>query len=191
MSGVSTGVIIAVIAVIVILAILAWAISRKRQTDQLKEKYGPEYDYTVNKIGDQRKAEAELEKREKRIEGLDIRDLSAEERDRFQKDWQSTQAQFVDDPKGAVERADGLIQEVMKERGFPVADFEQRAADISVLHPNVVPNYRQAHNIAQRSASGGASTEDLRQAMVYYRSLFEELLHQPEPQAVNHKERTE
>jgi FtsZ-interacting cell division protein ZipA len=186
----STIVIVVAIAVIVILAVLAWTISRRRQSEQLKEKFGPEYDYTLNKTGDQRQAEEELAKREKRIEALDIHDLSAEQRDMFAREWQAIQAQFVDDPKGSVERADGLIQEVMKERGFPVADFEQRAADISVLHPNVVPNYRQGHEIAQRSANaGGASTEDLRQAMVYYRSLFEELLHQPETQAEN-KERT-
>jgi FtsZ-interacting cell division protein ZipA len=179
-TGMSTTLVIAVVVAIIILALIAAAVSRRRHSEQLKERYGAEYDYTLEKVGDQRTAEAELEKREKRIEALDIRNLSPEERDRFQKEWVATQAQFVDEPRQAVIRADRLIQEVMRERGFPVADFEQRAADVSVLYPDVVPNYRQSHEIAIRSDRNEASTEDLRQAMVNFRSLFEDLLHEPQ-----------
>ncbi len=179
-TGVSTALIIAVIVVIIILALIATAVSRRRHSEQLKERYGAEYDYTLEKVGDQQTAEAELEKREKRVEALNIRDLTPDERDRFQKEWESTQAQFVDAPRQAVVHADRLIQEVMRDRGFPVSDFEQRAADVSVLYPDVVPNYRQAHEIAQRSERNEASTEDLRQAMVNFRALFEELLNEPQ-----------
>jgi hypothetical protein len=177
----STPIIIAiVVTVVVVLGIVVWAMKRKQQTEQLREKFGPEYDYTVSKVGDEREAEEELAEREKRVEALEIRELSPEERARFLRKWEETQAEFVDAPAEAVEKADQLIQVVMKERGFPVADFEQRTANISVLYPNVVSNYREGHKIAQKSGRNGVSTEDLRQAMVYYRSLFEELLHEAE-----------
>jgi hypothetical protein len=173
-------IIVIAVIVIVVLGVVVWAMKRKQQTEQLREKFGPEYDYTVSKAGDEREAEEELIEREKRVDSLEIRDLSPQERARFTREWEATQAEFVDSPAVAVEKADRLIQVVMKERGFPVADFEQRTADISVLYPSVVSNYREGHKIAQKSGRNGVSTEDLRQAMVYYRSLFEELLHEAE-----------
>lgn len=169
-------IIIILIAVIVLLGIASWAISRRRHSEKLREKYGSEYDYTVKQVGDQRQAEAVLDKREERVHALKIRSLSASERDRYAEDWRKTQAEFVDEPAASVTKADQLIQEVMQTRGFPMSDFEQQTADISVLYPNVVTNYRSAHAIAQKNEHGEANTEDLRQALVFYRSLFEELL---------------
>jgi hypothetical protein len=130
----------------------------------------------VDQYGDQRKAEAELAAREKRVRKLEIRPLRPAEHSRFAEAWQKTQARFVDEPSQAVRDADALVKEVMQARGYPVGDFEQRAADVSVDHPNVVLNYRGAHDIVARNNSGNATTEDLRQALVHYRSLFEELL---------------
>jgi FtsZ-interacting cell division protein ZipA len=172
----NTTIILIVFVAIVIIGLVAWMASRKRHTEKLREKYGTEYDYTVNRAGDRRQAEAELDEREERVKALEIRPLSTTERDRFSEEWKRTQAQFVDQPVESVEKADQLIIEVMKARDFPMADFEQRAADISVLYPNVVPNYRSAHEIAAKNERGEADTEDLRQAMVFYRSLFGELL---------------
>src|SRR5205085_7778008 len=135
----------------------------------------------VNQYGDQRKAEAELAAREKRVRKLEIRALASEEQRRFAGAWQKTQARFVDEPSQAVRDADGLVKEVMQARGYPVGDFEQRVSDVSVDHPNVVTNYRAAHDIAARNDSGNATTEDLRQALMHYRSLFEELLETAQP----------
>jgi hypothetical protein len=164
------------IAVVVLAGLGVWfAIPRKR-SQKLREKFGPEYDYTMKKEGDQRAAEAALREREKRVSALEIRELDSEQWDRYVQEWTEVQAAFVDDPSKAVEQANRLITEVMIARGFPVADFEQRAADLSVLYPNFVPNYRQAYAIAKKNQEKGASTEELRQAMVNYHSLFEELL---------------
>jgi hypothetical protein len=127
-------------------------------------------------MGDQRRAESELMKRQERVEQLDIRPLSASQRSEYMGRWRTVQAKFVDDPKGAVTDADALVTEVMKARGYPIADFDQRAADLSVHHPRVVENYRAARDIAQRHRRGEATTEDLRQAMVYCRVLFQDLL---------------
>src|SRR5207237_9030008 len=130
---------------------------------------------TLDQFSEQRKAEAELAATKERVHKLEIRDLTDEERSRFAYSWRRTQSVFVDEPYRAVGDADGLVKELMQARGYPVGDFEHRAADVSVDHPRVVTNYRAAHDIAARNKSGKATTEDLRQAMMYYRSLFEEL----------------
>jgi hypothetical protein len=153
-----------------------WFFLRQRRTTELRSRFGPEYDRTVASHGDSKKAEAELERREKRVRHLDIRPLSGEERAEYSERWRVVQAKFVDHPEAAVDEADELLTEVMRSRGYPVADFEQRAADLSVDHGQFVENYRAAQTIVSRRKSGHGSTEDLRQAMVHYRSLFEDLL---------------
>ena len=167
--------------VILIIAVLAWLYVRKRRstTQDLRQKFGPEYDRAVLKHGSERKAQSRLEDREKRVEKLNIRELDATEHERFSKRWEAVQSRFVDSPKGAVAEADDLVSSVMKARGYPVSDFDQRAADISVDHPRVVENYRSAHQIALRVGKDQATTEDLRTAMIHYRSLFEELVQVP------------
>ena len=176
--------------VILIMAVLALLYVRKRRskstTADLRKKFGPEYDRAVREHGAGRKAEAKLEDREKRVAKLTIRDLDPMEQERFSKQWGSVQSRFVDSPKGAVAEADDLVSSLMKARGYPVSDFEQRAADISVDHPRVVENYRSAHEIALRVGKDGATTEELRTAMIHYRSLFEELVQVPA--AVERKE---
>jgi hypothetical protein len=164
--------------VILIIAVFAWLYVRKRRstTAGLRQKFGPEYERAVQKHRSKRKAEAKLEDRQERVEKLKIRDLDPPERERFSKQWESVQFHFVDSPKGAVAEADDLVSSLMKTRGYPVSDFDQRAADISVDHPQVVENYRSAHEIALRVGKDGARTEDLRTAMIHYRSLFEELV---------------
>jgi len=168
-------------AVILIIAVAAWLYMRKRKntTVGLRQKFGPEYERAVLTHGSERKAEAKLADREKRVEKLNLRDLDSMERDRFSQRWEAVQSRFVDSPKGAVAEADDLVSSVMKARGYPVADFDQRADDISVDHPRVMENYRSAHAIALRVGKDQASTEELRTAMIYYRSLFEELVQVP------------
>jgi hypothetical protein len=168
-------------AVIVIIAVLALLYVRRRRntTADLRKKFGPEYDRAVLVHGAGRKAESNLEDREKRVEKLNIRDLDPTEHERFLKRWESVQSRFVDSPKCAVTEADDLVSTLMKARGYPVSDFDQRAADISVDHPRVVDNYRSAHEIALRVTQVGkdeATTEELRTAMIHYRSLFDELM---------------
>lgn len=171
-----------VIAVVVVAAAaVGWMLWRKRRTTELRTRFGPEYEHTVKTTGDVAKAEAALESRAKRVEKFHIRPLTREDAARFDEGWRRVQSRFVDDPKAAVTQADRLVGEVMQARGYPVGDFDQQVEDISVDHPNVVMNYRAARDIAQEHARGKASTEDLRQAMVYYRELFKELL---EPAAV-------
>jgi hypothetical protein len=172
------------IAAVVVLAVIAWSALRSRRTRTLREGFGPEYDRTVADAPSKREAEAELAERQKRREQLEIKPLSPEARDRYVESWRLTQAEFVDDPAAAIAKADALIQNVMRERGYPVEDFEQRAADVSVDHPEVVNNYRAAHGISVAHERDKASTEDLRQAMVHYRSLFAELLETREPAEV-------
>jgi len=167
-------VIAAVVVAVVVLAVAAAA--RTRRTKTLREGFGREYDRTVEHEGDRRAGERELRERQKRHEALDIRPLSPQARERYVQRWQGTQTRFVDDPSGAVIEADALVQQVMKERGYPTDDFEQRAADISVDHPELVERYRTAHGIAEANERGKASTEDLRQSVRHYRALFEELL---------------
>jgi hypothetical protein len=167
--------------VILILAALAWLYVRKRKstTAGLRQKFGPEYERAVLAHGSERKAEAKLADREKRVEKLNIRDLDPMEHENFSKRWGAVQSRFVDSPKGAVAEADDLVSSVMKARGYPVSEFEQRAADISVDHPRVVEDYRSAHEIALRVGKDQASTEELRTAMIHYRSLFDELVQLP------------
>lgn len=170
-------IILAAIVVVVILAI--WAMSRRRAA--LRERFGPEYDRAVRERGSERAAQSVLAEREKRVQKFNMRDLDPAERERFSDRWHAVQSRFVDDPKGAVIEADDTVQLLMATRGYPMSDFDQRAADLSVDHPRVVENYRLAHNISLRHRRGEASTEDLRQAMIHYRSLFEELLNGRRP----------
>jgi hypothetical protein len=168
----------------VLVAILAIALAaavvvlvRQRRSQQLREGFGPEYDRTIAETGDRRSAERELADRRERRSELEIRELDADARDRYAERWRNTQRTFVDQPAAAVAEADGLVAEVMHERGYPVEeDFERRAADVSVDHPVVVENYRAAHAISIRAVREEASTEDLRQALVHFRALFAELL---------------
>jgi hypothetical protein len=171
----STAVILA-ICIIAAVAVVAWLLLQKRRSQGLKNRFGPEYERTMTQHGNARRAEAVLEQREKRVEKLRIIKLSSADHDRFASAWRADQARFVDDPKSAVVEADRLVTEVMQARGYPMSNFEQAAEDVSVDHPQVVDYYRRAHEIAIRNERGEASTEDLRRAMVYYRSLFEDLL---------------
>ena len=173
--------VILTIVVVVLIALGLFILIRQRRSQSLREQFGPEYRHAVKQYGDASKAEAELAAREKRVHKLEIRVLAPEEHNRFADAWRKAQTRFVDEPSKAIGEANGLIKEVMQTRGYPVGDFEQRTADISVDHPNVVTNYRAAHYIASRNNKGEATTEDLRQAMVHYRSLFEELLDTTEP----------
>ena len=173
-------IVIVVVAAIAVVAIVLLA-ARKRRSQRLREQFGPEYDRVVQKEGDVHKGERTLEFRQKHRKSLEIRPLSPTDHDRFTDRWKEAQGQFVDDPSGAIALADALITEVMQLRGYPTTDFTQRAADISVDHPVVVENYRAAHDIAQRRSRGQASTEDLRQAMVHYRALFQELVEEKQP----------
>jgi len=167
--------------VVLVIAVLAWLYVQKRRstTAGLRRKFGPEYERAVQKHGSERKAEVKLANRQDRVEKLNIRDLDPVERERFSTQWESVQSRFVDSPRGAVAEADDLVSSLMKTRGYPVSDFDQRADDISVDHPRVVENYRSAHHIALQVGTDGASTEDLRTAMIHYRSLFEELVQVP------------
>jgi len=175
-------ILIAVVAVAVVVTVVMIALSRRR-SDRLRRRFGPEYERTVYERGSRTDAEKELSAREERREQLQLRPLTPEARERYSREWLSTQEQFVDSPAAAVVSADSLIQAVMVDRGYPMGDFERRAADISVDHPDLVQNYREAHRLSERSAAGRGSTEDLRKAMQLYRSLFEELT-QPETPAV-------
>jgi len=174
----TTTLIIIIAAVIVIVAIIAVAYVQRRSKN-LRERFGPEYGRTVEESGGRLKAESELRQREKRVEALDIRPLEPDDRTRYIERWRGAQAQFVDDPGAAIAAADKLLGEVMVARGYPMSDFEQRAADLSVDHPEVVEHYRAAHGIAQRHERSQAGTEDLRQAMVHCKALFEDLVGLP------------
>ena len=178
----STTEIVLIAALVVVLAavIAAFLLQRKRRTKRLRTQFGsPEYARAVEQGGNRRKAEARLEERAERVEAFHVRPLSSGDRERFLESWRGLQARFVDGPAGAVSEADRLLGDVMSTRGYPVADFQQRVADISVDHPLVLESYRAAHEIALRQMGGKATTEDLRQAMVHYRTLFEELVSEP------------
>lgn len=168
---------IVVLAVVAVLAIVVglW-VSRRRRSARLKEQFGPEYDRTVGELGEQRAAEAELVAREKKHKKLDLIFLTPEARQEHAAMWAKVQTDFVEDPQDAVGRAERLVTRVMRERGYPIDDFDQRAADVSVDHPDVVENYRSAHAIYLSQHDGDISTEDARQAFVHYRALFERLL---------------
>jgi hypothetical protein len=168
--------VIVAVVVIVAVALAVWAAMRKRRTETLRSQFGPEYDRTVDGAENPREAESELEERRRRRADLGIRPLVPAARTRYAEEWRAVQARFVDDPAGAVGQADTLVTQVMRERGYPMDDFDQRAADVSVDHPDVVGDYRAAHDISTRSSNGDAETEDLRQGMVHYRALFAALL---------------
>jgi hypothetical protein len=169
-----------IIAVVVLIAVVAWLVLDRRRSMRLKSHFGPEYERTVRESGDRRRAEEDLERRQKRVEKLHIQPLPIRDRERFLGAWKADQARFVDDPAGAVTEADQLVQEVMRARGYPVADFDQRVEDISVDHPHLVQNYRAAREVVMLHRRGQASTEDLRKALVHYRALFDELLEAPQ-----------
>ena len=166
---------VVIVVLVAVVAIVLYERKRKNTTLGLKNRFGPEYDRAVKQHGSERKAEAKLADRETRVDLLKIRDLDMVERERYLTEWQTVQSRFVDYPKGAVTEADELVSSLMQTRGYPVADFDQRAADVSVDHPRVVENYRSAHAIALRLGRGEANTEELRTAMIHYRSLFDEL----------------
>jgi hypothetical protein len=169
-------VIIGAVLIVVVLAAIAWALAQRQRSLKLRHRFGAEYDRAVNEFGGKAKAEAELTKREQRVAGLNIIPITAADAARFSNAWSALQGRFVDDPKGVPAAADLLVRELMVKRGYPMGDFELRAADISVDHPGVVKNYRAAQAIAARDARGEADTEELRQAVIHYRILFDELL---------------
>ncbi len=164
------------VGALVVVALVIWQAMKQRRTRELQGRFGPEYDRTLDVAESKRDAEAELSARADRRDELEIQPLTTAARERYLVEWQRVQAKFVDDPDGAVRDADMTIQSVMADRGYPVDDFEQRAADVSVDHPQVVENYRLGHRLARASALGDGTTEDLRQAMQHYRLLFEELV---------------
>ena len=173
--------IVIAVAVMVVAGIATWLFTRKRRTERLRTQFGgAEYTRTVKEGGSRRQAEAVLDQRATRVEGFHIRPLAPGDRARFLESWSKIQARFVDGPGSAVTDADQLLGDVMSTRGYPVSDFEQRAADISVDHPLALENYRAAHQSALSQTRGQASTEDLRQVMIHYRTLFEELVGEPE-----------
>jgi len=165
-------------AVVVVLAALAlaWTYMQRQRRVRLREQFGPEYDRTLREVGTPEKAEAILDARARRVEKLKIRPLSREQSESFSREWRRVQGLFVDDPDGAVAAADRLVTQVMSARGYPIDDFETRAADLSVDHPRVVENYRVARALALRRERSEAGTEELRQAVVNYRALFNDLL---------------
>ena len=164
------------VAVVLVLAIVVVGASTRRKRAHLQQRFGPEYDRTVEDADKRRAAERDLRDREREHDELDLRPLSPAARERYERDWQALQSKFVDRPQVAVTEADALLSSVMRERGYPVDDWERKSAMVSVDHPRVVENYRTAHAISERSVTSGASTEDLRVAVVSYRALFEELI---------------
>ena len=168
--------ILAIVLIALAVAAVAWLVVQKQKSTKLRRRFGPEYDRAIKEYGGRAKAEAELSKREQRVAGLNIIPITAAEAARFSNAWNALQSRFVDDPKGVVPEADLLVRELMIKRGYPMGDFELRAADISVDHPSVVKNYRAAQIIALRNARREADTEELRTAVVHYRTLFDELL---------------
>ena len=173
-------IVVAIVAVVVIVGV----VMTQRRKANLRQRFGPEYDRAVRERGSEKAAQAALAEREARVSKFQIRELGEPERQQYAEHWRRVQARFVDDPQGAVTDADESVGLLMGARGYPMADFEQRAADLSVDHPRVVDNYRKAHTIALRHREGKASTEDLRQAMIHYRSLFEDLLDGRRPNEV-------
>jgi len=172
-----TYIIIAVVVILVIFgAILAPKFARRKRSERLHDQFGTEYDRTVETMGNEKKAHTELEERQKHVASLDIHPISVKDRERYMADWKAVQSKFVDEPGQAVVDADRLIMEVMQLRAYPVSDFEQRAADVSVSYPALVSNYRAAREIANKNKRHEANTEELRHAVIYYRSLFDELL---------------
>jgi hypothetical protein len=168
--------ILIVIGAVALVALIAWTVFSRQRSARLRQQFGPEYERTLTERGDRRQAESDLAARRKRRAELDLRPLDASARRRYVEGWRDVQVRFVDTPGQAVADADGLVTEVMRERGYPVEDFEERASIVSVDHPDIVHEYRAAHGISMANDNGRASTEDLREAMLHYRSLFDELL---------------
>jgi FtsZ-interacting cell division protein ZipA len=170
-------VIVVAVAIIVALVVAGYQMARRKQTERLRQQYGPEYDRAIDEADSQRSAESELRERAKRHDELQLRSLDSSERADFERRWTDVQAQFVDDPSTAVRNADRFVVEVMAARGYPVEeDFDQRADDLSVRHAEVTQRYREARRIAQANEDGGVDTEDLRQAVTSYRALVQALL---------------
>jgi hypothetical protein len=174
----TTQLVLVAVIFLIIGGVIAMAVMRVQRTKRLKDRFGPEYERAISEIGDKRQAEDELDARLAHVNTLDIRALTAEEVNRYGLEWQKTQTEFVDEPLSALQKADRLIREVMKARGYPVEDFEQRAADISVDYPELVSDYRGMHMIAVKEKEDEVSTEEMRQAMVHGRTLFENLIRQ-------------
>ena len=173
------GVVVAVVALLIVIA--AWYYSARRRRAQIRERFGPEYDRTVQSVGEPTKAEQILAERAARVERFKLRALAPDQADAFTREWRRIQAKFVDDPDGAAGQADQLVTQVMTARGYPMEDFDRRAEDLSVDHPHVVQNYRTARALVLRRSRGEAGTEELRQAVVNYRALFDELLEVDRP----------
>jgi hypothetical protein len=176
-------IVIAIIVVAVLIVAGAWMFARRRRTAALRARFGPEYDHVLHAVRTPAEAERELRERELRVESFSIRPLSREDADRFSAAWRNVQAKFVDEPRTAVLEADRLIGEVMRSRGYPVDDSDRRLDDLSVDHAHVLSHYRAGREIVARHESGSASTEDLRQAMVHFRALFDELVAATRPAA--------
>lgn len=169
-------IVVAVVLLVIVGLLLASSFSSRNRSKKLQDRFGTEYDRTVETMGNKKKALTELDERQKHVAGLNIKPLSAVDRERYLANWAAIQSKFVDEPGQAIGNADRLIMEVMQIRAYPVSDFDQRAADISVNYPALVSNYRAAREIALKNEQHQANTEDLRQALIHYRSLFEELL---------------
>jgi hypothetical protein len=168
--------ILVVVAVAVLVGVAAWSYMTRQRRQQLRERFGPEYDRTVESVGKPAEADAILQKRADRVDRFKLRPLTRDQADAFSREWRRVQTRFVDDPDAAVAEADTLVTQVMAARGYPIEDFEKRAEDISVDHPHVVSNYRTARMLVIRRERGEAGTEELRQAVVNYRALFDDLL---------------
>lgn len=166
--------------VVIAIAIAAIFVARRAQSERLRRRFGPEYERVARERGDRAEAERELARREERIKKFRLEELPPGARERYSEEWRTVQARFVDHPKEAIAQADALISNAMRDRGYPMADFEQRAADLSADHAGVVGDYRTAHEITLRSERDGAQTEDLRQAMLHYRALFDDLIENKE-----------
>jgi hypothetical protein len=175
--------IVIIVAALLVIGFVAWTLGTKLRTDRLQRRFGPEYERTIEQAESRKEAESELSARMKRRRELEIQPVSPETAERYTVEWRDVQARFVDQPSEAVKDADRLVTRLMQERGYPTDDFEQQAADVSVDHPNVVDNYRGAHTVWLSNEQGKAETEDLRRAMVHYRSLFEELLERETPES--------
>jgi hypothetical protein len=185
-----TLIVIGAVLLLVVVGVASMVMGRRQRTKRLEERFGPEYDRAISEIGDQTQAEKQLEERIAHVKALNIRPLSAEEANSYALEWQETQRLFVDEPLKALQKGDRLIREVMKARGYPVEDFEQRVADISVNYPELVTDYRGLHRIAIKESKDKVSTEDMRQAMIHGRALFEDLMKQePKEEEINQKEK--
>jgi hypothetical protein len=181
--------IVLIVVAVVAVAFAVYMYMQRERTTRLKKKYGPEYERLAAESGGRTSVESQLLKREERVKKYQIRRLDRGERDQFAASWRAAQARFVDDPRMAIAEADELVCRVMEARGYPMADFDRRAEDVSVDHPQVVDHYRAAHDVAVRDKKQPVDTEDLRRAMIHYRALFEDLLETnvTRPEEVHHR----